>query len=127
MPSPGLENLKICMHIIFVYATVCLHVLYFLHAKNAYMYAGIQSVYIIVVCMNVHSLPLTTNIYHSSSFTYFYKMLQLFSSIYKYLYYILKYFVNTQILCSYISNRGKSTTCYKENKEASGIENTGII
>ena len=95
-----------------VFKSVCLctyHVCcYFLHGKITDIYTCMQSVYVVVVFMNTPNLLFTLNMFLSSLFTYFYKIIHIyFHQFVNNLYYMLSIFVKMQIIYSFDSNKSK--------------------
>ena len=85
-----------------VFLCTCCVCCYFMQAKIADVYVCMESVYAIVVFVNADNLHYNLNFFPSSIFSYFYMMLHnSFCQFLNNLYYVLKYFVDMQILYTY--------------------------
>ena len=76
-------------------ACFCVHKSVFIRKSKYFVCAGIAYVY---VFLDAHSLHLKLNIFLSSTFTYYYKMLQKYFCLFvDNIYYVLKYVVDKQL------------------------------
>ena len=96
---------------------------FFVHAKITFMYVFMPILYIIVAFMNAHNLHFPLCTFLSSFLTYFDKMIHNSLSC------VLNYYVNAEILYSYINNKSKvnSLSTLHKKKAASGLKKANDV